>query len=145
MCWSFFNCCCVYILLDSVFIHPHCDLKVRNCMDLQFVPVDKVVGKDNTWCQTLCQFIYWSIYLSSLFPPLISALFSFLFRLFFLPTKRFSTCNSITVYIPSAVLWHCLVFLKSFSFMPDVTDVCFVLKFRPTHLPITFQQLGKIK
>ena len=28
-----------------------------NFINLQFVPVDKVVVKDDTWCQTLGQFI----------------------------------------------------------------------------------------
>ena len=55
--WVIFSCSCVDLLLDSLCIHPHWDLKVRNFMNLHFVPADKVVVKDDTWCQTLGKFI----------------------------------------------------------------------------------------
>lgn len=45
------------LLLYNLRIHPNWDLKVRNCMNLHFVPTDKVAVKDDTWYQTLGQFI----------------------------------------------------------------------------------------
>ena len=53
----FFNCSCVDLLFDSLFIYPHWYLKLRNYMNLHFVPADKLPVKDDTWCQTLGQFI----------------------------------------------------------------------------------------
>ena len=52
-----FNCSCVDFLLDNLCIHPHCGLKVSNCMDLHFVPAEKMVVKDDIWGQILGKFI----------------------------------------------------------------------------------------
>ena len=45
-----FNCSCVDLLLDChLCIHPHCDMKARNFMNLYFVTGDNVVlVKDDT-------------------------------------------------------------------------------------------------
>ena len=55
--WVIFNCVCADFLLDSLCIHSHGGLEITNSMNLQFVPVEKVAVKDDTWCQTLGQLI----------------------------------------------------------------------------------------
>ena len=55
----FFNCSFYNLLFDSQFIYPHWDLKLRNWMNLDFVPADKMVVKDDTWSIYWCAF-YWS-------------------------------------------------------------------------------------
>ena len=54
--WIIFNSLYRRSCLLSVSIHPHLDLKVTNCMNLQFAPADKVVMKDGNQCQKLSQF-----------------------------------------------------------------------------------------
>ena len=148
LCGSIFNCSCVDLQLDSWCIHPNWDLKLRNCMNLHFVPADRVVAKDDTWCQTLGQFIYWS---SCLF-ILIFCTFHFSRFFFsilsFLPVnKMFFHMYSATNYLSSALLWYCLVLLKlsNANFTTNATNIYFDLKCRLRQISIPFQHLWEFK
>ena len=59
--WVIYDCyCCVDLRLDSRCIHPDLALKVGNCINLRFLPANKVVVKDdmmsNTWLIYWCAF-----------------------------------------------------------------------------------------